>query len=647
MRKVKFLILRTAWRSNVNPNKGKAASDLALAALFGVGNLDWSLRAYFRAATYGQVDFLTPDIIHIADLPADAPVPIPGKPGQKEHGLTREQVVWAALNLKPANVLVADYDGVIVWLDDPCPGGALGNFPWRGEGGVVFINTAVLDASTSLTYLQHEVGHVLGFGHSHGQPPAVVDDDAGLPVIRPDGTVQMTLTYQDPACIMSAETFGGQAAPASLSAITGNAPGSLVVNQWGGSAGPLPAAATNYIFGDVGVPFRDNLLPSWRGTTRVVDFAGWQTSPQTRRLFSPSKKDPAFFGQPLARVGTLTAEGADWFIEYRTGRGWDVGLAHTGVQVRRRITSAGDQPATEKEGPEFVGEILIGRPWEGDLDWTSPGGTFTVSATRRAGADLNGPWVDVVVSSTPATPQAELTSTVEYGPFTSMPLNHGSREISDECFNGVYEFDLEGAVCSVTVSVVNYGFTAPRTTWMIDGKPTTGKSTKLSPRGTYPSPEGKVTAKADFQILGIATSPTELTCRVASTAGARSFEVSCTVEETSGPRIGTRVTATTTVDVDGVRLIWEDRYFDDFGHCVLRKFPRAIGALWRHQGPSDGPDMAGIRAIAETLPAEFEDRDFVLRALSQRYGVDLTRITPDTRGSCAVAPSSFAAPRDR
>jgi hypothetical protein len=646
MRKVKFLILRTSWRSNANPNKGKPAPDLAVAALFGVGDLEWSLRAYFRRATYGQVDFLPPDIIHIGSLPADAPVPIPGQPGKKQHGLTRKQVIWAALNLKPADVLLAGYDGVIVWLDDPSPGGALGTFPWRGEGGVVFINAAVLDASGGLTYFQHEVGHVLGFGHSHGQPAAVVTDEAGLPVIRPDGTVQMTLTYQDPACIMSAATFGGQAAAAPLASITGTSPGSLVVNQWGSAAGPLPAAATSYIFGEA-IPFRDNVLPVWRGTSRVVDFAGWRASAQTRRLFSPFKKDPAFFGKPLARVGTLTAEGADWFIEYRTARGWDVGLAHTGVQVRRRITSAGDQPATEKDGAEFVGEILIGDSWEGDLDWTSPGGTFTVSVARRAGAEQSGPWIDVVVSPTPGTPQAELTSTVEYGPFTSMPLNHGTRDISDECFSGVYEFDLEGAVCSVTLSVLNYGFTAPRTTWNIDGKPITGKTKKLSPRGTYPSPEGKVTAKADFRIVGIATSLTELTCRVASSSGARSFEVSCTVEETSGPRIGTSMTASTTVDVDGVRLRWEDRYYDDFGQCVLRKFPRAIGALWRHQGPSDGPDMAGTRAIAEILPAEFDDRDFVLRALSQRYGVDFTNVTPDTRGSCDVAPASFAAHLDR
>lgn len=642
MREVRFLVLRTAWRHNSTPSEISQVSNASLARLFGSKNLDWNLRAYFHAATFGHLDIVPPHIVDIGPLPVDAPVQ---RPDKTWTSLNRRGTVHAALSLAPADIAPTDYDGVIVWVDAPADSGALTSYSWHDPGGTPhFINAAVLDQTHGLTFYQHEIGHVLGYGHSHGPAVPSIDDD-GNQITRADGTVQLTKVYQDYACVMSGLSFGGQDASAPTLRTVG-VPAPQLAGLWGTDSGPLPSAAATYIFGDFA--YRISALPRLRGSATIVDFAGWQAGAVTRRLYAATEP----YGLPgitpeLARLATLTAEGSEWLIEYRVAEGWDAGLAHTGIQIRRRQAAKTKQPIMEV-GPEWQGEISFGRTALGDRDWTSPQGSFTVTVERTSAPDQPTRWADVTVTAAASAPKALLSVTTDYAAPLRIPKTTGRRTLDTMCFSGDYGFWVEGRDASVAVTLVNYGFVAPYVSWSIDGRPAVPGSMTMQPRGTYPFPEGPVAARFDFDLDAIAFTDTAMTFTVSGLGGRRDIDVSCHVEETAPGVPSSGITVHSTVSIDGPALQWDSRYFDDFARCVLARIPRIAGATWPVVGPSDGPDMDGALAAAQHIPAIEDGRFDLVEAIATRFGIGIEaaviRTEPDLPGRRATPDADTPQP---
>ena len=276
-------------------------------------NFDWSLVDLYVQSTLRQIRFDPALVFDIGALPGTALVngPTPGSLGPQQN---RGQVINIALaTANSQNITFAPNDRVVVFINPPpCDAGAFGR-------------QALLDQAAEHTYFTHELGHIIGYGHSFGS----------------DLTGDQNTVYGDPYCIMSARTFGWSWPQAQGQPPGVTIPAGLPASMWNGS-GPLASAAmTAYHFPNF------NVLPY---VARIS--TDYHLSPQHARLVALSeatRTDPV-----LARVDTGLQS---FFVEYRAGTGWDRGLAQPAnpdpaVVIHRRKPSSGTVIS-------YAGQILL------------------------------------------------------------------------------------------------------------------------------------------------------------------------------------------------------------------------------------------------------------------------------------------------
>ncbi len=184
---------------------------------------------------------------------------------------------------------------------------------------------AVVNTACSHTFICHELGHVLGYQHTHGVLNNGADwADAGA----------VSTEYGSPYDIMSASTFGsrwkgattwsGSPTFARTDLATFNA-GWVGVDSWN-AMGPLPARAHVYLREAGALEAAGQVRKATiDGTTPIASAVLWSAGALTRNRISL-----------LVVEDRRTASVRRYCVEYRGTDGWDRGLDITGADLGRR-----------------------------------------------------------------------------------------------------------------------------------------------------------------------------------------------------------------------------------------------------------------------------------------------------------------------
>ncbi|MFJ5779510.1 hypothetical protein [Streptomyces sp. NPDC093094] len=251
-----------------------------------------------------------------------------------------------------------------------------------GATGVDGLSVAVLPVmSSDLTFMCHEVGHVLGLDHTFGL------DNNGTDWDPTDANIVVGQEYGSPYDLMSSATFAGRflgAGPTYSGQPTFTGP---TVTNWpyaGAFAmGPHLSRANLHL----------SMPDALAG--RVVDAPFPQPgAPVTARIVPASASNGRCLlllhppGEPASGVGRV-------YVEYRVPAGWDAGMDPLGPSLSREGVVVHSVVDVTNQGP---------RAWyRGSVPTKSPDTDVTVATTplvvRTVAADPERHWVDVSVTA--------------------------------------------------------------------------------------------------------------------------------------------------------------------------------------------------------------------------------------------------------
>jgi len=312
----KFLIMPFSWADEVPVDL-----DVAIRETFLDSN-PYSIATYFRECTFGLVDIAPEAIVRphgvlslTHNLHFDAQ-------GHTQSSRIRTEVVEAALSfmsvIEPGDPMRPDLQlswvshphWIVFMTSPPSPAGALTG---RSE--------CVLDYGSTHSYMAHEIGHTIGWMHSQG----------------------LGHDYDDPYCIMSAETFGNRHPTHRVDRPANSQipqPGTYEHNFWD-SAGPMPAAATMLLH-----------LPDFSGSG-MVRYVGPEYTVTLKALSAARLGDPV--------LGVCEFDGVDWMAELRVSTGWDRGLDGPngpGSAIVLHMSARSDSPRRAN----YIGTIPLADP---------------------------------------------------------------------------------------------------------------------------------------------------------------------------------------------------------------------------------------------------------------------------------------------
>lgn len=611
-----------------------------LTRLFGSVEGGWGLGDYWREATLGTIEII-PSVFEIGALELKLPAAVP--PGAPSNDPRRVVIVsHAIITASQRGFDLHGFDGLVVWIDGPSDAGALQS---AGKAAIVIggrpVNAAVLDGLGSLTFLAHEIGHVLGYAHSLGPlRPAS---------IKPDGSTLFSRVYNDRSCLMSAMTFDGTN-PTTTPAAAGIAiPKQYASQVWWNNLGPLPCAAASYLHAGSTFSWHaypgDDSFPGYgfaRGPGVSNLGASWQAEPRSVKLYSLS--DPPPEGHVLA---TFDADGTRWFIEYRTSHRWDAGLA-PGVYVHRHEQQYSADPVVTP-GAELVEFLPV--PAEGDRDYSPPSGAFNVTVNGQGRQDGH-PWVSVQVAPGLLPPSIYLVATSEEdSPW--VPVQTVNETIRDFCIAGEYQHTLRGADIAIRVNAQCFGLERVEFDWWLGAMPVPREALALltlpSPEGSFPE-VGSVPVRANAPVI-VRTTHTGSHLEIVVLSGSGNFDLPITcsavgwVPQPAGapPAFATGLSATKKLTVQTAELELDPALLQRQDECALvdlevilikRRLPRpppfeAIKPGWTSLPGLTPRQQAGREAAA--------GRSFALldvlgqQAPDAGRGAQITRLVSDLR----------------
>ncbi|MFE5402957.1 hypothetical protein ACFQ9Z_16680 [Streptomyces sp. NPDC056580] len=251
-----------------------------------------------------------------------------------------------------------------------------------GTDGVDGLPVAVCPVmSSDLTFMCHEVGHLVGLDHTFGLDNNGTDWDAT------DATIVVGTEYGSPYDLMSSATFAGRflgAGPHYSGQPTFTGP---TVTDWpyarAFAMGPHLSRANLHLF------MPDALAG------RVVEAPFPQPgAPVAARIVPASAPDGRCLlvlhppGEPASGVGRV-------YVEYRVPAGWDAGMDPLGPSLSREGVVVHSVVDIANKGP---------RAWyRGSVPTASPDTDVAVATTplvvRTEAVDLERQWVDVSVTA--------------------------------------------------------------------------------------------------------------------------------------------------------------------------------------------------------------------------------------------------------
>jgi hypothetical protein len=216
------------------------------------------------------------------------------------------------------------------------------------------------------TFMCHELGHVVGFGHSYGVWNNGADWDGPV-----NGWMQFQV-YGDPYDIMSSGTFGNRVDPAQTTYFGTPTFAGLNANGWpvqpSMNRGPAPAASHMHLWDAAAVP---------AGAIRHLQLTG---NTHTVRIYAASSNlAPRLV---VIHPDNEDAEGRGRaYIDYREAVGWDQGLDLEGADLARQGVVAHTRADTPNEGVRswYRGKIVV--PLRTDSDLKIAGTPLTVRVT--------------------------------------------------------------------------------------------------------------------------------------------------------------------------------------------------------------------------------------------------------------------------
>jgi hypothetical protein len=275
----------------------------------------------------------------------------------------RRTIIGAAKNAASAGgVNLAPYGSVVVLL-----------FPGRlgGKGydaGATAFGGGDVEIVTweNHTFFAHEMGHLLGLGHSYGIPNAGSD-------WSDDGIVQLDPVYGDPYDLMSSASFGDSNPTVTLPATVPGFPGSF-------SAGPMVSRAMLHYHTPAALESKGRVRHVYEaGHNEIFPLypAGyWEGGCAELIVFHPANEDAGGRG----RV----------YVEYRTNdplsprSRWDGGLTATGDgRTRRGVIVHVVKDASDGRTPvvHYAGRIVFPTV-DSDVKVETPRGDAVVSVSQ-------------------------------------------------------------------------------------------------------------------------------------------------------------------------------------------------------------------------------------------------------------------------
>lgn len=342
---------------------------------------------YWSYNTYGYLDFLNSALFPWVDITITA------------DDVSRQTQVKNAYDATKAipNNNVDDFDAYFLLtypgrMTIPNPKAGQPGEPrtivldFDGGAGPVANNKpacAIPVMNADLTFMCHEMGHVLGFGHSYGVLNNGIDWDGKPPY--DEGNV-----YGDPYDIMSSATFGTH----NLDPKKPKYYGSPIFAgpshpQWPVepkiNMGPAPAGAHLHLWDAASVPANRILnmsVPGGVGVRNVRVYARSVNSSPHLVIIHPANEDPEGRGR--------------CYVEFRISKGWDLGMDVYGNDLARQGVAVHTLADTPDEGVRcwYRGHIPV--PVEIDSDLQVQGTPIVV---RVIDQDINEGYVDIEIST--------------------------------------------------------------------------------------------------------------------------------------------------------------------------------------------------------------------------------------------------------
>lgn len=505
---------------------------------------------------------------------------------------TQHAKIAAATKLKPGFADLSSYDGIIVLT---APGAAFANPQAQQPGQPATLsfdggrvgNVAVLPVSTStLAFMCHEFGHVLG-----------LFDSEGVTTAGGSGT-----SYNDPFDIMSNATYAGAWPVFSATPIPGW-PNAAAMNV----LGPAPSKAEIHHFFPDALPAQSvKKVVITNGATPSLFLAAAYGSQGPTKLIAIDPPNPA-----VNSIGRC-------YIEYRRARGWDAGLETTGrvldrqgivfhvVDVRTPDLGAGDTTGVRTF---YRGQIPI--PLVNDTDLRVRGTPYTVRVTEVA-ADNSFVWVKVGLSS-PTGFEIDLSGR-DITMRNARPTIPRLTPCGDEIEWGHWETISEYQFLPITWGLGGEGSSTttpsvpPTINWTVGGVPVPSNS----PSGMLykcASPQGWFNV-AYTQDLDVGT----LTLRSEKQGQTYQMEVRATAQHPSNP--GVVLNQTATFESLGSYVGYTPSDQAALARCLVNVLNKI------HINPEDlvFPDGDGPRPNWRVLAQRLADR---VRVIGPRYGEEV------------------------
>jgi hypothetical protein len=485
----------------------------------------------------------------------------------------RGQAAQAAKQAAADHDLTA-YDGFAVivhpgFVDIPNPTAGQPATRAYFDAGTVGDSAVLPVATANHTFICHELGHVLGYGHTFG-----------LPTVNPwDPTGAQWFEYGDPYDIMSSAGFGGTSATFSRSDLE------TAVAGW--PRGYWPAADMWYSMGPglARAQLRHRDPNALLGHSVVVDDtgSGWSGSFTlvSAGILFQSGTQLLILRPQGASLSTLDDPPGTFYLEYRGQHGWDRGLGTPAVVLH--------QKADDGNGRQVIwyrGRLPI--PLQTASSLSSSAGDLAVQLDS--------------VSSDLSTVTVTLRRSIERGVFLFFDSKVISRtEIERQqvtlgtCGTRTYAMSRYAVTVEGTFRVSHSGFaTSPRFRWLVGGKTLADATFGYEDVQAIDGRTVMIFWNTDLDggQLHFTNNPAE---------GTFDLEVQVFVSEADGSN--TLSSGLVPYHAAGLEDRYEEAYYEDRWEC----FRRIMSKLGFNPPnvippPGPGPDPGAIRRVASPSP---------------------------------------------